>query len=284
MEKPSHKENVYVNIMENGIQYDLRSALDDECLDYLRFLESNGSFLNDQYIKDYLQSLLLKIYPEPLNDGRTSQLDIKVMKTNDPYAAILANGTALVSLGMLNLANSEEELTAVLAHEAAHFVLDHPVQNINAEIKRQKRAEFWSGVATLAVAAGAAYLAIENDIYFDPSIVTNTAILASTISSEINQRVGMKYSREQEIRADECAGQLLSELGFSKDALGSILVKLRDYHYRSGNYKVFSDNGTHPNINFRIDKLGIPQVKYSSTDYDRIKATFRLVKIYCAEI
>lgn len=261
-------ENVYTNIMENGIQYDLRNSLDEECLDYIKFLESNGSFLNDDYIKDYLQGIFLKIYPESLNDGRTSQLDIRVLKTNDPFAAILANGTALVSLGILNMANSEDELTAVLAHEAAHFVLDHHVQNINAEIKRQKRAEFWAGVATLAVASAGAYAAIQNDVYFDPSLIVNTAVIASAISGEIVERIGMKYSREQEMKADECAADLLAHIGYKKDALGSILAKMRSYYYLTGNFKVFSDKGTHPNINYRIEKLGVPNNQYADAEYD----------------
>lgn len=261
-------ENVYTNIMENGIQYDIRNALDEDCIDYIKFLESNGSFLNDDYIKDYLQSIFLKIYPESLNDGRTSQLDIRVLKTNEPYAAILANGTALISLGILNMANSEDELTAVLAHEAAHFVLDHHVQNINAEIKRQKRGEFWASVATLAVASAATYAAIQDDIYFNPSLIANTAVIASAISSEIVERVGMKYSREQEMKADECAADLLTHIGYNKDALGSILAKMRNYYYLTGNFKVFTDNGTHPNINYRIEKLGVPKTQYADTEYD----------------
>lgn len=263
------QSRVYNNIIENGFQYDVRNDLEEESLDYLNFLTSNDAFLEDPAIKDYLQSIFLKIYQYPLNDGRLGQLDIRILKTNEPYAGILPNGTALISIGILNLANSDDEVTAILAHETAHFVLDHAVQNINAQIKREKRAEFWAGLATVAIAATSTYAAVKKDIYIDPSVVASSAILAYSIASQINERVGLKYSQNQEKEADQSAGELLEMLGYNKDALGSVLAKLRDYYYYTGNYKVFSGNGTHPNITYRIEQLGTPQTSYNDREFDK---------------
>ncbi|WP_299579547.1 M48 family metallopeptidase [uncultured Sunxiuqinia sp.] len=260
---------VYNDIIEAGFQYDVRNYLEEESLDYLSYLSNQDAFVNDAVIKDYLQSIFLKIYQKPINDGRLGQLDIRILKNNEPYAAILPNGTALISIGLLNLVNTEEELTAVLAHETAHFILDHAVKNINLELKKQKRAEFWAGVTSVAVAATATYASVNHDIYVDPSIISTSAALAYTISSQISERVGLKYSREQEMAADNCAAELMEYLGYNKDALGSVLSKLKDYYYYTGNFKVFSDEGTHPNISYRIENVGIPEIEYRDTDFDK---------------
>lgn len=263
---------VYSKILDNGFQYDIRHDLEQECLNYLSYLEDSNMLLEDDAIEDYLQSILLKIYPIPLNDGRTGQINIKVLKNNEPYAAILPSGTALISVGMLTLINSEEELISVLAHETAHFVLDHSVQTINQEIKRVKRAEFWAGLTAVAVAATTTYISAKNDIYIDPivnnNLIVNSAKLAYSISSEINERIGLKYSRIQETEADNCAGIILKNLGMDPKSLGSVLSKIKEYYLITGNYKVFSDNGTHPNIINRIERFGTPTKEYKSTEYD----------------
>jgi len=263
---------VYSRIMTNGFQYEIRNDLENESLDYLNFLEESNLIYEDEFIHDYLRSILLKIFPTPLNDGRTGQIDIRILKNNEPYAALLPNGTALISMGLLSLINSEEELIAVLAHEIAHFVLDHSVNNINMEIKRLKRSEFWANLTAVAVAATSTYISVKNDIYIDPivnsNLIINSARLAYSISSDINERIGLKYSRAQESTADNCAGTILKNLGLDTKALASVLSKMKDYYLITGNYKVFSDNGTHPNIISRIEKIGISTNVFASKAYD----------------
>jgi len=252
------KNGIYMNLLDDGYQYSLRNDLEEECLEYLNYLAGENLLYEDVAIKDYLQSLFLKIMPNPLGDGRIGQIDIRILKINEPYAAILANGTALISVGIINLVENEEELLAVLAHETAHFVLDHSVQSINSDLARQKRAEFWAGLVTVAAAATTVYAAAKNDVYIDPSFTVSTAALSYGIAANINKRVGLKYSREQELIADQCSSELLNLLGCNPQALSVVLMKLRDYYLQTGNYKVFSNDGTHPNINYRIEQIGIP--------------------------
>ncbi len=57
----------------------------------------------------------------------------------------MPNGTIMLSIGLLSIIDSEEELVSILAHEVAHFV-DHYVMNIIKQQEREKRAAFWAVV------------------------------------------------------------------------------------------------------------------------------------------
>ncbi|BDX37818.1 hypothetical protein CYCD_11730 [Tenuifilaceae bacterium CYCD] len=144
----SIKGEVYYNILKNGMQYKLRKELEDETLEYINYVESNNLLFQDSYLESYIYSLIYKIYPDRLNDGRPGLLNIKIIKDLSPNAFIFPNGSLFISTGLLSTINSEEELIGILAHEVSHFVLDHSIININKVTARQKRAEFWAAFAT----------------------------------------------------------------------------------------------------------------------------------------
>ncbi len=150
-------EGVYDDLTKNGLQLDLRAEIEADALDFMAFAESNNSFFNDSYLESYIYSLVYRLFPGDLPDGRPGVLNVKVLIDIAPNAFMFPNGTLILTTGMLSTINSEEELMAVLAHEISHFVLDHSVDNINTAISRQKRAEFWAGVATVAAASAEIY-------------------------------------------------------------------------------------------------------------------------------
>ena len=274
-------ENVYSYIMDNGIHPDIRNSLDIESNDYLNYLETNNYFIEDDAVREYLQSIILKIYPLPQNDGRIGQLDFRLLKNNEPLFIILPNGSALISIGLLNLVNSDEELMAIMAHELAHFVLDHPIYNINLEVKREKREQFWSGFANFALASTTGYVFEEVEKYTNPYDFSISTLYAPVITTEIKERIGLVFSPEQVLKADDCALELLALLGINKDALASVLIKMREYYYYTGNYKIFSDFDFPVNITERIERIGVPKTRYSSKEYDqKISAVITIGAFY----
>lgn len=257
----SFNSDVYDNLANYGVQYDLRKELDEEANHYIGMLYEHNAFFNDEYLTDYLQTLLYKIHPITLADGRPGNLNILVLKSSSPNASCFPNGTIVINTGLLSLVESEAELISILAHEVAHFVLDHQIVNINEQAKRIKKAEFWSVIATLAAAATETYLATQSEYYVPTGDLTaSVALLSTGIANEIIDRLGAKYDREQEQEADMVASQLLKFLNIDPSAFNSVLMRLYDYGIITGNYGMFlnTKNSTHPAIQERIQSAAGP--------------------------
>jgi beta-barrel assembly-enhancing protease len=267
----SIKSTLFNNLVENGYQYDLRNDLDEESNDYLIAISKNGLWFEDAYLEDYIQSMLYKIHPITLSDMRPGSLNIKIVKSNIPNAYTLPNGTIIVNTGLLSLIDSEEELIAALAHEVAHFVLDHYIVNYNKTVQRENRAAFWAGVATAAAAITEGYLAYNNPYYVPGGLTLSTAALSTTLAVSISERLGLKYSREQENEADRAAVMILDALGIDHLALSSVLLKIQDYAIQAGDFFALSDNGTHPGLSERITAIGnLNEQKFYAPEYHQL--------------
>lgn len=260
-------EGVYDDLEKNGLQLDLRAEIEADALDFVAFAESNSSFFNDSYLESYIYSLVYRLFPGDLPDGRPGALNVKVLIDIAPNAFMFPNGTLILTTGMLSTINSEEELLAVLAHEISHFALDHSIDNINKGISRQKRAEFWAGVATVAAASAEIYAASEG-AYVDGYLTRATTDLALDIAYGITDRMGLKYSREQELIADRCAADVLEFIGKDPSALATMLYKLKRRSLDLGDLSVLEGKGSHPEIDQRISAIG--EVKeFNDVYYDR---------------
>ncbi len=268
-QKQALNHGVYKNITKNGIQYKLRKELEEEALDYINYTETNNMIFKDSYLVSYLYALSYKIYPILIEDGRPGILNVKILKSIVPNAFIFPNGTMFITTGLLSTINSEEELIGIMAHEISHFVLDHSIININEVEQRRKRAEFWAAFATGVAAATDIYISANNDYYAPGAITMGTAILAYSIASELNERMGLKYSREQEMEADQCATELMKYIKIDPTALSSALMKIKNYSILNGNYLALTGQGTHPALDARINSIGQPTTKFNDSDYDK---------------
>jgi beta-barrel assembly-enhancing protease len=259
---------VYESLIKYGPQYGLRKEWEEEALKYLDRLEQSNLTFNDSYLENYIYSLAYKLYPASLNDGRPGLVNVKIMLESDPNAFIFPNGTLIITTGLLSTINSEEELIGVLAHEISHFVLDHSTININKAIQRQKTAEFWAAFATGLAAVSEIYTASHNEYYVPGALTYSTAILSYTIASAFTERLGLKYSQEQEMAADKCAIELMKYLKIDPTALSSALSKIREYCLINGNYYALTGEGTHPSLKKRIEAIGTPAL-FKSISYDK---------------
>ncbi len=270
----------YESIETKGMQYSLRNEIDQDCIDAYFLYEKYNSFFNDDYVTDYLQSLLYEIHPITLNDGRPGNLNIRVLKNASPNALCAPNGMIFITTGLLSLIDTEEELIGILAHEVAHFVLDHQVQNINTAMQRQKRAEFWAGMATAAAAIGEVYLAVDHDYVPTGNLTYSVAVLSSVIGMDIVERLGAKYTKAQEEQADEAAILLLRTIRIQPSAYASAFTKIGDYAILTGNYNYIYGGDSHPELMKRILNAGGTGGKiFSSTKYHQ---TMSLVNTFSA--
>lgn len=259
----------YENLSKSGMQYQLRKELEEEALDYINYTRSNNLIFDDSYLESYLYALIYKIFPTQLNDGRPGILNLQILKSPVPEAFIFPNGSMFLSTGLLSTINSEEELIGIIAHEISHFVLDHSIININKAVQRKKRAEFWAAFATGVAAAADIYTAANNEYYVPGALTLGTAVIAYSVASELNERMGLKFSREQEMEADECAAELMRHIEIDPIALTSALSKIKEYSILNGNQLALTGTGTHPAIDTRIRNIGYPTKSFNNPDYDK---------------
>ncbi|HEX2919883.1 MAG TPA: M48 family metallopeptidase [Bacteroidales bacterium] len=261
--------------LQNGYSYELRKDLEDESLDMLSNFQKNYGFYDDAFLNEYLHSILYKIHPITPGDGRPGNLDIKVINSSEPNSFSTSGGTVIITTGMLSTIMSEDELYAVIAHEVAHFALDHQVLNIIKETQRQKRAEFWSTVATAAVATAELYSAQKNESYgyYLPigTLTSVTDILSTSVAALISQRLGAKYNNEQEREADKAAIEILTFLKKDPKALSAALTRLKEYYLLNGDMIALSSAGTQPSLNQRIADIGSVDINnYIDEKYNKI--------------
>lgn len=265
------KSDYYSKKSATPLNNELRRDLEDETYSLINNLGTNYGFFEDEYVEDYIQSLLYKIHAITIGEERPGNLSVKVVKINTPNAFSCSNGTIIITTGLLSIIRNEDQLIAALAHEIAHFDLDHQVNNILKQNARQKKAEFWAGVATAAAAATEIYMASKNEYYIPGQLTMDMAYLSSNIAYEITDRLGQKYSQEQEIEADNAAKTCLKYLKCDTTALASILNKIYDYSVSVGDFYAISASGTHPAIFERIRILGGAKDEITtSKQYDKI--------------
>jgi predicted Zn-dependent protease len=157
----------------------------------------------------------------------------EIVDQGAPNAFALPDGHLYVSRGLLELASSEDELAAVLAHEVVHVAARHHAQ-------QQTRA---TGVGLLAIPvllAGAALGGPVGEIVQAPFVVLGSGIVAS-------------YGRGQEREADRVGQRLAAEAGYDPAALASYLATLEGWSRRRegrGREPGFFD--THPSTPERL--------------------------------
>lgn len=248
--------NVLYSLKKNGFQYDLRKEMENEALDYIYKIKDLGLEFNDPYLETYIYSLVAQIAPTQLIDGRPSNINILIQNNPSINAGCFPNGTIVLNTGLLALLHSEDELVAILAHEIAHFVLDHSIQNVNEAIARQKRAEFWAGLATGLTAIAEGFVAVNNPYYIPGAATLGMAILSSYIASNVIDHLGMKYNHEQEEEADRIAIQALKILGYDEGALATALTRLTNEYIAERNNTAYLSSYSHPDLLERISKAG----------------------------
>lgn len=246
------------NLLINGYQYDIRNELNNEAIEYINTLNNYNRFYEEEYFEDYLYVLVNKIHDGILKDKRPGNIFLKIIKDPEPNAFALPNGCIIISTGLLSTIQSEDELLGILAHEVAHFVLDHQILNFNLAADRKKKAEFWTAFATAVAASADVYLAVNNKNYIPGVLTASTAIGATIISQEVTQRLGIKYSQQQETEADKAAKEILETLKYNKYGLAVALYRIKNYCVMTGNYLALSGSGSHPSLDSRINTLGLP--------------------------
>lgn len=256
--------NVIKTLSKKGLQSKMRSEMETDALEYISKVKGYNMELKDPFLENYIYSLVAKIAPVDIIDGRPGNVNILLVDDPSTNAGMYPNGTLVIHSGLLACLNTEDELVAILGHEIAHFILDHSVQNINKVIARKKRAEFWAAVATGVTAVAEGVAATQNRYYIPGAATLGVAALSTAIASEVIDHLGMKYNHEQEYEADNMAVEVLKILGYDPNALATALHKLQAVQIKDRVQSMYFQSYSHPALVERIQKAGTPQDRHDA--------------------
>ena len=263
-------QDVIPMLMRNGTQVSMRNKAEQNALEYISAIKLHDMEFHDPYLLNYLYTLIAKIAPTTLIDGRPGSINLIVEDNPDLNAGTYPNGTIVINTGLLSALHTEDELVAVLAHEVAHFVLDHSIQNINAQIEAKKRAEI--GIAIGTILAGMAEVAVasySNGYYLPGAATATVAIGATAIANQAVIDFGMEYSQKQELEADAYAIQVLDFLGYDHNALASALTRIENIMLKERSRAMYFSSESHPALVDRIKAAGTPNLK-TDINYERM--------------
>ena len=167
-----------------------------------------------QQIKDRLVKAL---------DTTAYRYQFTIIKEEQVNAFTIPGGNIYVFSGLMKLTETPEEVAAVLAHEMGHAEQRHVVTKLMKEL---------SMTAIISILSGG-----------DPSVLTQI----------LKNIIGNTFDREQEIKADQFALELLEKAKISPKSLGRFFERLNEKELDyDENLEILM---THPHNDKRIDQV-----------------------------
>lgn len=149
--------------------------------------------------------------------------DIRVIENDMVNAFTLPGGNILVCSGLIEFAETPEEVASVIAHEIGHVEERHVIQRLKREF----------GKAVIMSVLG------------DPG---GGAILREMGSSSLSA----SFDREQERQADDHALRLMEKSGIAPHHMGTLFRRMKEEKYTGEQIPEMLKS--HPDLNSRIKK------------------------------
>jgi len=186
-------------------------------------LDRTTKFINDPVITEYVNRVAQNLVR---NSDAKVPFTVKVVDADDVNAFALPGGFFYVNSGLILAADSESELSGVMAHEISHAIAHHAAR----QMTRSQYAQF--GMIPLVFVGG--YGAYE----------AASAAIPITF---------LKFSREFEAQADYLGVQYLYKTGYDPNSFIAFFEKIRALEKQKPGTisKVFAD---HPPTDDRIQK------------------------------
>jgi predicted Zn-dependent protease len=160
-----------------------------------------------------------------------------LLDSDEINAFAAPGGLILVTRGMLQCCNNEDELAAVLAHEICHVELKHGLK----AIKQGRMTE----ALTILAAESAKQMGGEE-------LASLTENFEASVGDVVMTLTTSGYSREQERDADTAAVKLLQRAGYPEAAMITMLQRMDERISHSGGPGFAK---THPSAQSRVDLL-----------------------------
>ncbi|MFN3420836.1 MAG: M48 family metallopeptidase [Armatimonadota bacterium] len=196
--------------------------------------EQKVKIVNDHPMLPQIRQIIARLVP--VTERPKMSYTVKVVEDKEPNAFTFPGGFMYVTTGLLELAESEHELAAVLAHEIAHNTRLHAIRMIRKESRLS--------IPVLLAMLAAVFIRGE------------TSMQAAQIVSQVVQVLMLGYSRDMEREADEAAFVYLQRAGFNPVGLLTFFEKLSRLEKQSLPPQFLPGYWTtHPAIDERINNI-----------------------------
>lgn len=172
-------------------------------------VESQLPLLNDATVNRYLNRIIQRLAAQA--PGADYPYQIKAVNAEEINAFALPGGPMYVNRGLILAARSEAELAGVLAHELSHVALRHGTK---------QASKAYLGQAGLGILGG--LLGRES----------STSKVLSSIGGFGLNAAFLKFSRDDESRADATGAEIMARAGYDPAAMASFFAVLRDQQGR----------------------------------------------------
>ncbi|HKY69314.1 MAG TPA: M48 family metalloprotease [Gammaproteobacteria bacterium] len=191
----------------------------------LNEIKQSVTLVEDNVIEDYIQTLGARLV------GTQPKVDYPfhffILKEDSINAFALPGGFIGVNTGLIAAAESESELSGVIAHEVAH-VTQHHIARITEHMGRVQ-------LSSIAGILAAALIGMKNPEMGSGALATT---LAGSTQSLIN------FTRENEKEADFVGIQSLYRAGFDPYGMPSFFIRMQQATRFYGDYPAYLQ--THP--------------------------------------
>ena len=218
---------------------------------YEEQLKTSGSRVKDKNLDKYLKDLLctLTVYCK----------DIRVYVLDIPYfnAFMAPNGMMVVWTGLLLRAENEAQLSAVIGHEAGHYIRRHSLKAwLDAKARTDLMAVLSIGLAVGGVPGG-------GDIF--------------NITQLLQAGIMAKHSRDNEREADEIGLDALIKAGYDPDEAPKVWENIIKEMELGENKKPPAFLASHPNPKQRIKNLQQQTKRYSKIERKKNKENLKKI-------
>jgi len=175
----------------------------------IRQIRAQLPVLSDPLSSEYLRSLSYRLAEN--SELKNKELSTLIIKDSSINAFAVPGGVIAVHSGLFENAESEDEFSAVLAHEIAHLSQRHFARMIAEQRSNQ--------VSTLG-----AYLA---SVLILVSVGAEPGIGAFAATQAASQQNALRFRRKNEQEADRIGMQTLIKSDMNPDAMASFFIKLQ---------------------------------------------------------
>ena len=225
---------------------------------WLRSFRRQSDLSEDYITQEYIENLLFSMVPNAgLADNR---LDVLVVQNPTLNAFAVPGGIVGVHTGLMLHAQTEDQLSSVLAHELVHLSQRHFARSVAAQKGNTitSMAGLLAGVILAATAGGEAGLAVLS------------ATQAATLQSQL------KYSRQNEQEADRLGMEVLIQSGRDPAAMKGMFEQMLKTTRFTG-FQVPEYLRTHPLTENRVNDAGNRARRYDQQDY-YVNPDYRIIQ------
>jgi predicted Zn-dependent protease len=181
----------------------------------------------------------------------------KILNTSEVNAFAGPGGFVYITIGLLDILESKDELAAVFAHEIGHICERHSVRFYDDTQKMQAVLSF---VDLAAIAVGVPPVAkMGGELIGDYS---------NTIANLTEIIITEGYDSDWETTADEYGVIYTAKAGYDPEAFLAVLERLRDIHETAGDEFILTLVVSHPSLEERIEHLQSLVTRESNRERD----------------